>query len=410
MFFLYPQNILSRRNLKMLLNELACKKIAIWGFGKEGQALLHFFTKNMPDKQIGVLSPENEKNIFNYEVVFKSPGISIYHPLVELAKKNGVLISSGTNLYMENKPKKIQTIAITGTKGKSTTASLIAHCLKKMGLKIALAGNIGTPLIDFYGTDLDFLIAELSSYQCTDLSTGFDRTIVTNLYPEHINWHKTHFQYYKDKLHILSVRTKGQKAILNIQNNQLISMTQNLPDVLYFNQQRISIQSQLLGAHNLENIDAVRITLESLNFSTKNIEIYLKDFKPLPHRLEIIEHNGITYVDDSISTTPETAMAGLQVFEGRKCFLLVGGFDRQQNYNKLEEYAKQHSVSLIGLPDTGRRIHTAVYQAQNILDATRYAQSKAKNKDVIILSPAAPSYNTYKNFEERGEDFKKTIF
>lgn len=394
----------------MHLTDLRHKKTAVWGMGKEGQALADFLQKQRIN--FLTITPENEQDVLSCEVVFKSPGISLYHPLVLKAKEKGIVVTSGTNFYMENKPAGIKTIAVTGTKGKSTTSSLMAHVLKKMGYRVGFGGNIGVPLIALWNQPMDFLVAELSSYQCSDLSTGFDVSIVTNLYPEHVDWHQTHEQYYLDKLHLLAVREPGQKAVLNAKNEKLMQLTDGLKEIVYFNQNVSTIKSPLLGQHNRENIDAVRVALETLGLSTADLEKNLADFKPLAHRLEVFDVGGVTYVDDSISTTPETAVAALKVFEGRRRFLLVGGFDRQQDYGCLFDYIAGKDITLVCLPDTGQRLHDRKpdsFMATDMKEAVAWIQKQVHPGDVVILSPGAPSYNCYLNFEERGRDFKKCV-
>ena len=394
----------------MHLTDLRHKKTAVWGMGKEGQALADFLQKQRID--FLTITPKNEQDVLSCEVVFKSPGISLYHPLVLKAKEKGIVVTSGTNFYMENKPAGIKTIAVTGTKGKSTTSSLMAHVLKKMGYRVGFGGNIGVPLIALWNQPMDFLVAELSSYQCSDLSTGFDVSIVTNLYPEHVDWHQTHEQYYLDKLHLLAVREPGQKAVLNAKNEKLMQLTDGLKEIVYFNQNVSTIKSPLLGQHNRENIDAVRVALETLGLSTADLEKNLADFKPLAHRLEVFDVGGVTYVDDSISTTPETAVAAMKVFEGRRRFLLVGGFDRQQDYGCLFDYIAGKDITLVCLPDTGQRLHDRKpdsFMATDMKEAVAWIQKQVHPGDVVILSPGAPSYNCYLNFEERGRDFKKCV-
>lgn len=394
----------------MHLTDLRHKKTAVWGMGKEGQAMADFLQKQQID--FLAITPENEQDVLSCEVVFKSPGISLYHPLVSAAKEKGVIITSGTNFYMETKPTGIKTIAVTGTKGKSTTSSLMAHVLKKMGYRVGFGGNIGVPLIQLWDQPMDFLVAELSSYQCSDLSTGFDISIVTNLYPEHVDWHQTHERYYRDKLHLLAVRAPGQKAVLNAKNEKLMQLTDGLKEVVYFNQTVSTIKSPLLGQHNQENIDAVRTALAILGLPTHDLEKNLADFKPLAHRLEVFEIDGVTYVDDSISTTPETAVAALKVFEGKRRFLFVGGYDRQQDYGCLFDYIAGKDITLVCLPDTGRRIYNQMqggFMAADMKAAVAWVKEQVHSGDVVILSPGAPSYNCYANFEERGLDFKNCV-
>ena len=191
------------------------KKVAIWGRGKEGESLLNYCLNN--DIQHIVL--EGEKVDFkNSDTIFKSPGISLYNDCLQTAMNAGIEVWSGTNIFMAQKPISTKTIAITGTKGKSTTSSLLAHLLQQKGYNVGFGGNIGQPLVDFVGKKFDFLVAELSSYQCADLKFSFDISVVTNLYPEHIDWHKTHARYYEDKLNLIRIRRGDQKAILNASN------------------------------------------------------------------------------------------------------------------------------------------------------------------------------------------------
>ncbi len=386
----------------MLLKNLKNKKIAIWGQGIEGQAI-----KSLLDKHnISSDFIDDTGNFEQYDVVFKSPGVSLY----KARQKPISILTSATNLYMANKPSHVKTIAVTGTKGKSTTSSLIYHILKKKGYKVGLAGNIGKPLIDFWGEDLDFLVCEMSSYQCADLSVGFDRTIILNLYPEHIDWHLSHENYYTDKLNILSPRQKGQIAILNIRNKELFNRCHQMDDVVYFNQNKTFIPSPLSGEHNQENLDAIKVLFQTLNIDISDISDLISDFKPLPHRLEkIAEVNNIICIDDSISTTPQTTLAALKTFKNENIVLIAGGFEREQDYGILNHYLRnQNNIIVIGMPDTGNRIWKS-NMVSNMGQAVELAFEKIKDKGIILLSPGAPSYNLYPNFISRGEDFKKNV-
>ena len=409
------------------------KKIAIWGKGKEGESLLKYCFNN--DIQPIVLEGENV-DFQNADVIFKSPGVSLYNSCLLTAKEKGIELWSSTNIYMAQKSEKTKTIAITGTKGKSTTSSLLAHILAKKGYKVGYGGNIGLPLVEFVGKEFDYLVAELSSYQCADLKYPFDISVVTNLYPEHIDWHKTHERYYEDKLNLVRIRKSGQKTVLNASNPETLKRCQNEQSVLYFNNQdgihiadgfiidgnkklfEASKITNLKGKHNLENICAVLTVLKELNINLEGIENDVASFKALPHRLQIVGNvNGVDFVDDSISTTPETSVAALQAFNTAKhIYLLVGGYDRNQDYTVLLDYVRQNKdkITLVTLPLTGMRIaqnalDLDVVQAQNVSDGVFQAQKLARCGDVVLLSPGAPSYHAYKNFEARGEDFTQAI-
>lgn len=200
----------------MLLEELKNRNITVWGDGREGRAV-QIFLEHRNNNVKTVVDPVSSLS----GVIVKSPGISNYRSEISNAKRFGSVFTSGTNLFMEaalmmpeDRP---FLIGVTGTKGKSTTSSLIYHVLKELGYRVGLCGNIGIPAIELaeHLEDYDVIVVEMSSYQCTDLIHGFDLTVVLNLYPEHIDWHLTHENYYKDKLNILRVRDPGKKAIVN---------------------------------------------------------------------------------------------------------------------------------------------------------------------------------------------------
>ncbi|MBQ4084616.1 MAG: UDP-N-acetylmuramoyl-L-alanine--D-glutamate ligase [Alphaproteobacteria bacterium] len=398
--------------------------------GKEGQAVLDYFK----DKDKNVLSVPEFDVLPEVDFVFKSPGISLYHPEIQKALKEGIPVLSSTQYFLDNNA--IPTVAVTGTKGKSTTSSLLAHLLKAKGKNVLYGGNIGKPLISLLGKRADIIVMELSSYQCADLKKGAEWTILTNLYPENLDWHKTHERYYEDKVNLLKARKKGRKAFINRQNEKSVQMTVNMPDIAFFNDKEgfhiengficdgkkklfgLSEITSLKGEHNAENICAVLSVLKDMKISLKDIVKDINTFKALPHRLQVVSQKGnVVFVDDSISTTPETAVAALKAFDGEKTALLVGGYERGQDYGCLLDYVKNRSdVALVTLPDTGNRVYqSAKAEGLNVFKATTMAEGVALAKayigerGVVLLSPGAPSYNLYTNFEERGADFQKQI-
>ncbi len=409
------------------------KKIAIWGMGKEGEALLNYCNNN--GFQAVVLKGENV-NLSDVDIVLKSPGVSLYNDCLQAALKRGVQLLSSTNIFMSQKPAEMRTIAVTGTKGKSTTSSLLAHILKQKGYNVGFGGNIGQPLINLVGQKFDFLVAELSSYQCADLKYPFDISVLVNLYPEHVDWHKTHDRYYEDKLNLIRIRGAGKKAILNAKNDETLARTRQEKGIVFFNNPdgihlaggfvmdkdkplfAMSDVTSLKGEHNFENICAVLTVLKQLGISLDGIEKDIQSFEALPHRLQTVAVvQGVRFVDDSISTTPETSVAALRAFaDAVHIYLLVGGYDRKQDYGVLVDYVRHNAdkITLVTLPLTGERIAKqtdglSVVQAQSVSDAVQKAQNTAKTGDVVLLSPGAPSYHAYKNFEARGFDFKEAI-
>jgi len=407
------------------------KKIAVWGQGREGQALLDFFQK----QGVPVTVVEGQDvDLSAFDLIFKSPGISLYNKSLDNIDR--AKVSSSTKLYQALKDKSVRTVAVTGTKGKSTTSSLLAHLLKSKGYNVLFGGNIGVPLISLYGQKADFLVAELSSYQCADLTDAFDVNVLLNLYPEHVDWHTSHENYYRDKANLIRCRHPRQMAVLNRKDKKTSEILPHPSDAVYFNddagvhmkdgffmdgtKRLFSTESvtSLIGEHNMENICAVLTVLKILGISLAGIEKDINTFSALPHRLQTVAvKEGVTFVDDSISTTPETAVAALKAYAGRRIFLLVGGFDRKQDYETLFDYLSEHGeVTLLCLPDTGKRVFeraqekgVSSFYCETMASAVERAKMLAKSGDVVILSPAAPSYHLYRNFEARGLDFQKNI-
>lgn len=417
----------------MYWNNLDGKRIGIWGMGREGMAAKAMLEKHCPNAVITEIGEENTEEILKCDILIKSPGISLYRPEIQQAAQHGVIITSGTNLFLANKKRGIPVIAVTGTKGKSTTASLLAHTLEALNKKVILGGNIGKPLVAFTDETADFFVAELSSYQCADLVGRPDIAVLTNLYPEHLQWHGSHGQYYADKMHMIR---QAKRCILNGTNPEtqrqaagLDPIWFNRPDGIHISQNTFYDQNQplfscdslhLIGEHNAENACAVLAVVKLLGFDIKRCEAAFADFEPLPHRLQTIGvKDGITYVDDSISTTPETAIAALKALDrGQDITLIAGGMDRGQDYGELVRYIaqKQDRIRLVTLPDTGSRLAAMAQSAgietsptSDMPTAVNMAQHLTPAGGLILLSPAAPSYNLYHNFEERGDDFKKWI-
>ena len=387
----------------MLWQDLEHKRIAIWGMGREGLAVKQALQKHVPGATLLEITEDNVADILGVNVLIKSPGVSLYRPEITRAKEQGIIVTSGTNLFMANKNPSAKVIAITGTKGKSTTSSLMAHTLKNYGFKVCLGGNIGVPLLDFVDETADYVVAELSSYQCADFVGTPDVTVLLNLYPEHLQWHGSHEQYYADKKHMWA---QGLWQLDNRENEIKIE------DDFFVDAERqfFPISSlNLRGIHNAQNACAVLAVLKHLGLDLMKAEQAFQSFEGLAHRLQIVaEKDGITYVDDSISTTPETAICAMESFKGKPITLLVGGFDRGQDYTELNKYIKKHDVLAIALPTTGDRIDTP-YHVATIKKAVALAKQIALKGGVVLLSPAAPSYNMYKNFEARGDDYIREV-
>lgn len=429
----------------MKISDLENKNIGIWGLGVEGKAVLKVLNQTFPQKEIFIIDDKNYKNsqdlindLKKLDIVIRSPGVSIYKPEIVEAKNSGVIFITEKTLFFNEIEGKTKTIAITGTKGKTTTSTFCAYLLKQMGYKVLLVGNMGVPAIELIreAKNVDFVVAELSSYQCSDLKVNIDYGVVLNLFPEHIDWHKTHENYYKDKLNLLN-NTKN--PIINSKDEKILSLLENKNKYIEFNTENSinykdgyffdkdkklfsTKNMKLLGDHNYQNLCSILTILKLLNIDFLKIkQEYFDNFEPIEHRLEIIEKNNITFVNDSICTIPEATIACYKIFEQKNIYGILGGYDRQQDYSKLTDYIKNHKnikfLALLG--QTASRIAKNLQEINfnnfKICDSLKdcfnilYQQAKSNNNSALILSPATPSYDMFKNFQERGNEFKKYI-
>ena len=412
-------------------------KVAIWGFGKEGQSLYNVLKNDYND--ITILSDNPLPQDFvdapvligqeaikalkagHFDLIFKSPGVSLYRPEIVLAKEKGTQFSSATNLWFENN-QKTKKIVITGTKGKSTTASLLYHVMGEMGLSVSLGGNIGVPLIDVK-EETEYTVIELSSYQLADLQYPPELFVITNLFPEHLQWHETHENYFNDKLSPLRLE-QDFPVIANTRNEILKEkLSYCSKDITWFNDQEHEwIETRLKGDHNQENIRAVLAICDFLKLDLTQAQKYVRSFSPLVHRMqEFTAKNGFTCVNDSISTTPQSALAAMKTYPDQSIILILGGTDRGQDYSDLIDYIQKRSSikAVLLLPSNGKRIEKECNAAgltdrpvllfAGLEELSEWVKENAESKDIVLLSPAAPSHDQFKNFEERGNFFMQLM-
>jgi UDP-N-acetylmuramoylalanine--D-glutamate ligase len=411
----------------MHADELRGKRVAIWGFAREGRAALRFLRdRNVeatvlddndaaPDAPLISGRTAIAAAINDFDVVVKSPGISLYDPLVRGAQGRGVKFTSLLNLWFAERPA-CRTICITGTKGKSTTTALIAHILRGVGWNAMAAGNIGVPVTELPRDGLDAAIIEVSSYQAADFTEQCDIAVLTSLSQEHLDWHGSVATYQRDKLNLL---LHARECLINADAVPVMSAVIDLdrlryaafpshPDVLPHN-------AYLARPHNLSNLSGALAVAGTLGIDQAAALRAAEDFQPLPHRQQEIGNiNGVLFVDDSISTTPEAAVAALDVYRDRDVTLILGGHDRGIDYGGLVaqlQASPPHAVILIDA--SGQRIHQRlgdhawVHCAGSMHDAVDLARLLTPQGGVVLLSPAAPSYGTYRSFIERGEDFAR---
>ncbi|HAX91535.1 MAG TPA: UDP-N-acetylmuramoyl-L-alanine--D-glutamate ligase [Rhodospirillaceae bacterium] len=425
----------------MNAHELNGKRVVIWGAGMEGQAAATFIMENAKPATVDFIddksSPEDEKNaiLARADIVIKSPGVSLYKPEVQALLARGVSVTSLLNLWLAQ-PHTAKIIGITGSKGKSTTSSLLLHVLHAAGCKVALCGNIGTPVTAINLQETEIAIVETSSYQAATLSQPCDIGLVTALYPEHLDWHGSVKTYYADKLNLLT------HSHTKIATPQVISaaMEHHLtlaPDTLFMTKHDFHAEGTtlfesgqaigsldnpyLLRAHNLANVYAVLSIVRALGKDVGAALSAMADFKGLPHRQqELGVKDGLLYVNDSLSTTPQSAIAAMAAYAGRPLTLIAGGFDRGIDYAPLVIYLiNRPHIFVVCLGESGARIFgslrylgmTGVAMAatmdEAVLIARLHTSTSINGGGVVLLSPAAPSYGLFKDYAERGESFKK---
>lgn len=438
----------------MQIADFKGKKIAIWGMGREGVAAAAFIRQHLAGQPV-IFVDENESAdpppnlapvdrvikgmdqirpaLHAADLVIKSPGVSLYHPLVQSLQSRNVPITSLLNLWFAL-PRTARVIAVTGTKGKSTTSSLLAHALGSLGKKTALLGNIGVPVTYVEGQKPDYIVLEVSSYQAADFSGTCEIGVLTSLYPEHLDWHRSLDAYYRDKLNLLK---QCRRAIINCDSVPVLqehNITLNQPmtfgDQMSFHVKNnmIYLGTECLGVpdnrylarpHNLINVCAVLAVIRQLGLDPKAALRSMRSFVGLPHRQqEIGEKEGILYVDDSISTTPQSAIAAMEAYPDRAITLIAGGYDRGIDYKPLIDFVVQKNIhAIICMGKSGQRIFKSlrekrdgnIYLASTLEEAFGIAKKRTAQGGVVLLSPAAPSYGMFKNFEERGERFAALV-
>ena len=440
------------------------RKVAIWGFGREGQAALRFLRRMFPEKKIAlILSPEEaaawdfgdnpllevvttepSPGTFGpYQIIIKSPGISPYRHTraMEWAHFRGTRFLSGTALWFAYH-RQDKTIAITGTKGKSTTSALTAALLRKTGARTLLAGNIGLPLLDVMDPEPepDYWVIELSSYQTADFEGHPAIATVLNLSPEHLDWHGDVDTYYRDKLKICANGT-ADLAVLNAADPRLMENTQHVERRALFNhplfwhargnevwhdQERVIDLSTLAlnGAHNASNVAAAFTMVEAFGHDPRGLLGAVRDFKPLPHRLSRLgEREGVAFIDDSIATTPEATIAALRSLAPRPTVVIVGGYDRGLAW---DDFVRSVSVlppaGIVTLGQNGPRIfeqlelqiralpperRPLLAPAADLAEALAAARRMVPPGGAVLLSPGAPSFDQFKDYAERGREFAR---
>lgn len=430
--------------LNLIRQKAGTKRIVILGFGLEGQSTLKFLLENNITNEIAIA--DKNPNIIDYHLVkdqnrieiisgddyltqlkaedfiIKSPGVGLKHHRPELRTW------SQTSLFLERYGEQI--IGITGTKGKSTTSTMMYRILQDQQKKVVLVGNIGLPAFDFIPqiSSDSFIVYELSAHQLQCVSHGPRMAILLNLMPEHLDFFGEVQDYYLAKCQIFRSQTPESFAFTH-QNTlksapvpiEITNLKSQLVDnEIYLNGKSILSSTQLLhlaGKHHISNIQSLIELILYLKLDLEKALETIKNFQPLPHRQELLgEKHGLKFINDSISTIPQSAIYAVNAFE-KIDYLILGGLDRGIDYGSLVDFLATSTFrKVFFLGNAGRRILSELNakETKPLFDYSWHERlHDIKNellslsKGTVLLSPAAASYDAFKNFEERGNYFRQ---
>ncbi|MGI6773513.1 MAG: UDP-N-acetylmuramoyl-L-alanine--D-glutamate ligase [Clostridiales bacterium] len=416
------------------------KKILILGFGKEGRSSYEFIRKILPEKPLAIadmkdIELKDDKvrlitgedylsHLSEFDLVLKSPGI----PFKGVKIPEGVEITCQTDLFLRFSD--FTAIGITGTKGKTTTSTLIYSMLREAGFDACLIGNIGVPVFE----DIDMAqsavaVIELSSHQLQFTRTSPHIAVLTNIYEEHLDHYDGGFAgYVSAKLNIVRHQTENDCFIYNGEQdlNEYIDMSdvksrkipvKSLSDEEFLNNLTKG-NPHLKGRHNLHDVLFAANAVRCLGVSDEAIKRAVDNFQGIEHRMEFVgSFDGVDYYNDCIATIPKAVLSAVEALDVGS--LIIGGLDRGLDYTEFAKALAESSIdNLICLPDTGYTIgrlvdslgaKTRIIYAKDMEDAVRQAKLYTPKGKACLLSPAAASYNLYKGFEEKGRHYKKLV-
>lgn len=412
----------SKMNYKMNYKN---KKVAIIGYGLEGQDAEKFLKSK--GAIVTILDQKDDpnylQNLNKYDIIVRSPGVYPYKKEILKSAKFGIRITSPTHIFFDEFNGTI--IGVTGTKGKGTTSTLIYELLQSGGLDVYLGGNIGKPILELLPKlkSTSYVILEMSSFQLIDLPVSPDISVVLNITSDHMDWHKNQKEYIDAKKNIVKFQKPSDWAVINSEyKNSKIFAKETKANVIFFNKNTLDHRFKekliLRGEHNLENIAAAVAVGKILNIDKKIIIKTVREFKGLEHRLEFVrEINGIKFYNDSFATGPQPTIAAINSFTENET-LILGGSDKGLDYKELGELINKKenvkNIILIGQIRDQIKKHINVKKIYDLgMSDMKKIVKKAfeitKKDGVIILSPAAASFDMFQNYKDRGNQFKEAV-
>ncbi len=437
------------------INGFVNKTVGFVGLGISNFPILEMFGKvgiSLTVRDLKELSPENKEICKKYnvhtitgeaylddiheDVLFLSPAIKQFLPQLKKAKDNGVYITTEMQEFFKLCPCKI--IAVTGSDGKTTTTTLIAELLKKQGYTVHLGGNIGKNLmcqLDSISVD-DFAVVELSSFQLMKMSISPDIAVITNVSPNHLDWHHDMEEYTAAKKNIFIYQSKNNKTVLNLSSDATAKMCCECkgsvvtfgvgvgdyriePDGIYKDDKLILSDDDILlpGAHNRQNYAAAIAATDEF-VSLEAVKELARTFGGVEHRIELVRNlNSVKFYNSSIDSSPSRTAAALNSFK-QKLIVICGGYDKNIPLGSLGPLFIEKAKAVVLMGNTGPKIEAVlngcnyngcIKKARCMEEAVKTAYSIAEKDDIIILSPAAASFDMFKNFAERGNIFKSIV-
>ena len=453
--------------LNQLKNYIKGKRVALLGMGISNRAAVDFLlsagailsardqnpspnaeiTEFLTSRGVKMIYGEHYLSDITEDIVFKSPGIRCDIPVLAEAAARGTVITSEMEVFTAICPCKI--FAVTGSDGKTTTTTLVSEMLKRAaartGVRVYLGGNIGTPLLPYIEEmrPSDFAVLELSSFQLHTMKTAPVSAIVTNITPNHLNWHTSMDEYIESKKNIYALQDENCRLTLNSNNDVTLAMAEESKapvtffsstgkkpaaahtctfenGVIFYDGAPVMTREdiKLVGMHNVENYMAAISAVWGYAQKEDMLDV-ARNFGGVAHRIELVlDKDGVKYYNSSIDTSPTRTLAALASFE-EKLIVIVGGYDKHIPIEPLIAPLADKAKFVVATGDTGlevlQKLKDHGYSSQDMAyigdfdEAVRFAMHTARTGDTVILSPAAASFDHFVNFEARGNRFRELV-
>lgn len=420
------------------------QKIAVIGLGMEGKDAIKYLLscgakitlfdnkteseldfEGIDKTKISIVCGEDylDGGLIGFDFIVRSPGVYRYIPEIIKAEKNGAKITSAIKIFFDECPGKI--IGVTGTKGKGTTSTLIYEILRASRHDAHLSGNIGKPYLELLPrlNKESFIVLEMSSFQLIDMDKSPSIAVVLNITADHMDWHKDREEYVLAKENIVKFQTASDWAIINEEyetSKNFGRLTKG--KIVFISKEKLEKKYKenllLRGEHNLENIAAAVETARAVGVDEETILRTVQSFKGLEHRLELVgEVDGVKYYNDSFATGPQPTIAAINAFT-EDTTLILGGSDKGLDFGELRSVIekKGNVKNLILIGDMGEKIGQGI-KNKNIISLgyssmtqiVDTAKKVTKEGGVVILSPASASFDMFKNYKDRGNQFKNAV-